>query len=332
MFQRSVHILSRLRGDNARAAARAVAPETVPRQSGEGPFVALPQFEAIGRPATLLNVSLPASATLNIRNGAVVAMNGDMAHISTRLRTLGPTRPLLYHEVRSVLAASVLISGAGGSAFAIVDIDGADPDPWCIANSHNVIAWTGYDFELRPHLRVLAHGGGLFRLPQFTALRTHGLGRLVLGTGGSGDLFDIELGPNEELLLEPSCLVAHNAAATPAAFRTIAGANWLPRLPSVGVAAKFAASVRSAYSQVAAKARRWITPTLAVLRNWRAVLLLGRNVAAFVAGQWTRLTHKDVYYHVRGPCKVIVSGTGGGVPRRRTFAKAELESVYETLK
>ncbi|CAH2353909.1 altered inheritance of mitochondria protein 24, mitochondrial [[Candida] railenensis] len=358
---RNISILSKIRNSvsgkkNSTDISGAVATNNLPRATGNGPFAELPKFEAIGQPSSLLNVTLPASSRLNIRNGSIIAMNGNLNHLTTSLKNLSNFYPLIYQEIKSVSPVSILISGSGTN-FSILDI-GSSSEKWIIANSKNVIAWSGYDLQLIPESRNLVRQGSLFRLDRFTGLHTAGKGKLVLS--GKNDLFDIELSEGEELMLEPSVLIAHNDIGA-AHFRTIRGSQ-LFQLPSYPWFSRLGIRSAQVYSYLEKWAkygylrltggsyrtqdngtqRREIESSAQSTSNetsssssssssLNSVKASLTKTTEFVRKQFSRLGQKDVYYHVKGPCKLLISSSNGGIPRRATFTKEDLQSIRDTL-
>lgn len=351
---RNISILSKIRSSvlgkkNSTDISGAVASDNLPRATGNGPFAELPKFEAIGQPSSLLNVTLPASSRLNIRNGSIIAMNGNLNNLTTSLKNLSNFYPLIYQEIKSVSPVSILISGSGTN-FSILDI-GSSTEKWTIANLKNVIAWSGYDLQLIPESRNLVRQGSLFKLDRFTGLHTAGKGKLVLS--GKNDLFDIELSEGEELMLEPSVLIAHNDIGA-ANFRTIRGSQ-LFQFPSYPWVLRLGIRLAQVYSYLEKWAKygylrltggsyrtegsRGIESSAQSTGNkassssssLESVKASFTKTTEFVRKQFSRIGQKDVYYHVKGPCKLLISSSNGGIPRRATFTKDDLHSIRDTL-
>lgn len=162
-----------------------------PTFTGSGPFVELPQFNPIGSPSTLLNVTLPASSSLNIRSGSTVALDGSLLSLSSTDKLLHGTS---YQQLRSNSPVSLIING-NSENYSIIDIKDKE-EKWVILHDQNLISWTGFSLELSP-IKVLL---------KYRTFESKGKGTLVVD--GDSQLFDIELKVNEEISLNPNAFVA----------------------------------------------------------------------------------------------------------------------------
>lgn len=347
--RRNLSIISKIRNSVLGATkttdiSESVGTDSLPKLTGNGPFVELPKFEALGSPTSLLNVTLPASSRLNIRNGSIIAMNGaKLDTLTTRVKNLSHIRPLLYQEMLSVSPVSLLVSG--GLNFTI--LDASEEKSWAIANVQNVVAWTGFNLELVPQARLLSGGNGIYSLSNFTGLRTEGKGKLVLRS--QSDLFDVKLEAGEQLLLNPSNLVAHSftksEGGTFAKFTTLKSErlqfppsfNWIERVTIRlrGVSNWIQNATKYVYIKLGGKPsstkRVTKTGTSEVSKSIGQLTKFSSKFVNFISSQFTRLIRSEVYYQVEGPCELLIS-SGNGKSHSKTFTKSELDSIYETLK
>ncbi|ODV80637.1 uncharacterized protein CANTADRAFT_37599, partial [Suhomyces tanzawaensis NRRL Y-17324] len=183
---RRLNILARFRKEPSPAI---IAKPTV---TGNGPFVALPEFEPIGSPSHLLNVSLPSSSKLNIRSGSMVAIDGDLSKLASTTRWLTPHTD--YEEVRTNAAVSLVING-NGENYSIIDIKDAR-EQWSILRDDSIVAWTGFSLKLTPTSIVRRENSFL----------SYGKGVIVVNS--PTQLLEITLKEGEEMVVNPDSLVA----------------------------------------------------------------------------------------------------------------------------
>lgn len=165
-----------------------------PFVTGNGPFRELPRFQPIDNthPNSILTITIPQSSRLTIRNESnIIGINGDfnnLSHMSTGE----------YSLIYSNSGVNILING-NNKQYSIIDVQ--DPqEQWLVLNKQNIIAWSGFDF-------------GLERLEKpvvecMESYTTVGRGKVVVN--GDHELFNVELKLGEEILLNPSSLIAVN--------------------------------------------------------------------------------------------------------------------------
>lgn len=158
-----------------------------PTVTSAGPFVELPKFKLVG---ALLNVTVPESATLNVRNGSLVAIDGEALGITSRHRILDEVTE--YQELRLKSPVSFMLSGNAGN-YSVIDIKDAS---WTILRDENLVSWTG--FTLKLHKKEL--------LSKMNSYTTSGKGCIVLDA--QSQLFEVELKDGENMKLSPNAFVA----------------------------------------------------------------------------------------------------------------------------
>lgn len=167
--------------------------------TGNGPFIELPTFEPIGKTVTnLLSVKMPQSSNLCIKYGNVIGMNGNLDSISSVNRKLNKE---YYQILQSEESVSLLIGGNQHSNqlnhYKILKIEDKN-ETWTIMNETNLIAWTGYDFDIE--------SCKIFE--KFNSIKTVGKGTVLLNN--SNKQLSINLEPEEKLYVNPNNLIAYS--------------------------------------------------------------------------------------------------------------------------
>ncbi|GAO46422.1 hypothetical protein SAICODRAFT_75258 [Saitoella complicata NRRL Y-17804] len=189
----------------------------VPKLSGAGPFAAETTMQVIGSSASLLSVSVPASAPLYTRRGTLVGMNGNLENTTSTLsltQSQGPATPLhrlslaqpfLYHKLTSTAPFSALISTKSQiSSFSLLTLDGRVD--WVVAKRDALLAWTGSALVVKP--RANLRGG----IGAWSQTLLTGRGQVALTA--PGQIFQINLEAGESYLLSPSNLLAYSATSS----------------------------------------------------------------------------------------------------------------------
>ncbi|KAK6463103.1 hypothetical protein DFJ63DRAFT_334660 [Scheffersomyces coipomensis] len=293
--------------------------------TGSGPFIELPQFRSIGNPSKLLNITLPQSSRLNIRHGSMVAINGDLSQLVSYTRSL--TKFTQYEELHSGDSVSVVING-NNKNYAIIDAESKSSNvnntPWIVLNDENIIAWTGYNFELKSKSI----------LDKYRSFETSGKGTLVIN--GDNELFSIQLNPNESLLVNPSTLIATNGSIS---FKVLDGQNnatltnilkSIPsiNLPTVGIIGSFVNSIRARINSLKAL----ITTNQVIVDINRYIGTTSQYIAKIYDSIKLSLTgtiikKRPIYIEIKGPSKLIINNNTS-VPNHRLFTKTEIEKIY----
>lgn len=191
---RSISILSKLKFNKNHDISEEISNDNLPIVTGNGPFIELPSFKPLGNPSDLLNITMPQSSKLNIRNGTILGINGDLKNLSSVPQILHKTE---YQELTSNSSVSLLING-GMNNYSIIEVNNID-DKWTILNDENIIAWTGFNLQLNP-IEVLE---------KRNSFQSDGKGIIVVN--GEEQLFEITLGSNEQMLINPNSLIAYNS-------------------------------------------------------------------------------------------------------------------------
>ncbi|ODV92558.1 hypothetical protein CANCADRAFT_15129, partial [Tortispora caseinolytica NRRL Y-17796] len=187
-----------------------ISPEVknVPTLHGSGPFAASPKFAAVGSPATLVNINLPASSNLFIRKGSLVSLNGNLKDITSTLSLLNPvTRgltatPTLYTKITSLSSVNILL-GSRSSAFdtfTVLSLDGrAD---WKVTQKSGVYAWSG------PSLSVSTKLDSKMNFANWATTLLSGRGQVALLA--KGQVYQIKVEEGESIAINPRSLLAYS--------------------------------------------------------------------------------------------------------------------------
>ncbi|KAK9469837.1 mitochondrial biogenesis AIM24-domain-containing protein [Lipomyces arxii] len=196
--------------------------KSVPEISGDGPFPKTPKFEVLGSSASLLNIALPASATLFTRRGTLVGINGQLENATSTLSILSPTVralvgiPFMYQKLTSTTPLTALVSSKSRSVhttFAVVSLDGRVD--WVIAQRNGLLAWAGSTLTVKPKL-----------MPNLSLSRwgnTTLSGRGEVALVGKGQIYQLTLqDEGEEFAVHPANVLAYASnlpASAPLPYR-----------------------------------------------------------------------------------------------------------------
>lgn len=257
--------------------------------TGRGPFIELPKFHPVGHPGGLLQIQLPASSTLNIRNGSIVALNGDLGKLN-----LFADPKSEFRVLEAMAPATMVMSGGRNDAYKVLEV--SRENRWTVLRSRDITAWCGYDMEL--------HRAKIATAKQ--AYATSGRGTLVVS--GSSRLYEVELLAGEEMDVVPESLVAIRNQDT---LLLTAGGSYMARqgwsrhlrLPDV----------------VKVTTRSW---KLAISRQWRQLVTSAgmekpveiisrglRSIGRLVNRQWKKMWAPQAYFQVVGPATLLLRGS-----------------------
>ncbi|CAN3359852.1 hypothetical protein DICA3_D07074 [Diutina catenulata] len=279
-----------------------------PLASGNGPFVELPTFTTLGSPSNLLNITVPSSGCLNIRDGYLVGIDGDLDGIMT---TETVHNGLKYHAVQPFNPISVLVA-AKAANYAI--LNNSPVTKWTILNHQNIIAWSGHNLDLNPkHVTS--------KLVSFQAI---GEGKVVVN-GTNQRLFDVVVEDGERMLVNSNAVVATTTNLNFVGIRR-PRMTWpslprlhLPKLPNFGYFAnlKMWWDEQKSKLQTSDAARVWHEISSACGRGWRWVQL------QFLDRVW----RTPIYAEITGPARVLVNNQS--ISSGRLFSNAEKYQVLQ---
>ncbi|KAK9235534.1 mitochondrial biogenesis AIM24-domain-containing protein [Lipomyces kononenkoae] len=286
----------------------------VPQISGDGPFPKTPKFDVLGTPASLLNIALPASATLFTRRGTLVGVNGELENVTSTLSMLTPTVralvgiPFLYQKITSTTPLTALITSKSSSVqttFAVISMDGRVD--WTIAQRNALLAWTGSTLTVKPKL-----------VPSLSLSRwgnTVLSGRGEIALVGKGQIYQVTLqDESDEFAVHPAHILAYTSnlpAPTPTPYRLRHSRLKLPRLQ---VPESISQSYRALFRSLAPATSQSTTgvPTparksfLAELQDTSVVRFLSRTWDRIVMALRTAIWGDELLFKFKGPCTLLI--------------------------
>lgn len=303
-----------LRGDGALSDA------LLPAVTGNGPFIDLPTCEPLGNPGSFLNINLPLSSIINIRTTSLIAINGNLEDIENQTKVL--PEGFSYLEVRLKTPASIILTGSSSSVSNYSVIDVKKGDSWSIINSKNLVAWCGYDIQLKQSSKR-----------KEKSVSCEGTGLLVVN--GRHQLFDLELTENEELLINPNSLVASNIEAQElVSFPETSVSRWLrsfsaPKIKLPPTIANPLSRLLSKVSSTYAQSKKTIITSLGLSSQYGNATSLIRNgfesVSKILSLNLEAYIFKrtPIYLSVKGPGKLILNDRCH-IPNSKYFTKEEI--------
>lgn len=292
-----------------------------PKITGNGPFIELPKFEPIGSPSDLLLISMPQTSRVNVRDGALLAVNGNLEDIET-------TSNQGFQEISAGGALSLVIKNNG--TYSLIENQNKDTK-WLILKQLSIIAWSGYDLELQPkkvHDKWLSY-------------ESTGKGYIVLS--GTEELVEFTLKDKEEIIVNPGSLVATNGDTSLISVQSIWGPSshllvllkqYLPelprfKLPTVGISGGIVNSVKSTLS----KFWNTVTEPLRVVADseiWQNSVKYSSAVYGWLKlNVYVRIAAKPMYLKLVGPGKVLVDAAQLLKSNSGYFSNHEILAAYE---
>ncbi|CAH6723807.1 hypothetical protein CLIB1444_20S01178 [[Candida] jaroonii] len=297
-----------------------IATRNLLQGTGNGPFIELPHFSPIGNPTNLLNVKLPQSSNLNIRLGSLIAVNGDLKHLSTVNRKLSEST---YFQILQCQEATSLIIGGKlkpnrQNHYKLIDIDYRDQ--WMVYNDENLIAWTGYNFELNK----------FEFLDRWSSFKTSGKGIILVNDGN--EIMELDVLEGEKVIVDTNSLIASNNL--PSRFSILKNDSKLPPLPKISWPFTAPQFLKRFNNYLAIQTKKTIenmglSSTVGdinfVMRRIKyffqnGLLFLQLNVI-------NKLFRKSIMIEFQGPCKVLTS-SNATAPNGKNFTKEEINKIF----
>lgn len=170
-----------------------------PQVTGAGPFAARPHFHAIGHPSTILSITLPQSSSIYISQSSILAANVELNTIEKETALL---YGVPYQQLKATEASNLLIHEQ--SHYRVLDA----AKQWTVFDSRRIIGWTGSDVEFSGKLSAFSASG------DYNSVKISGKGHIVLDDASS-TIFNLQIEPNNEILINPNALIAINTGAMP---------------------------------------------------------------------------------------------------------------------
>lgn len=310
----------------------------LPQGTGRGPFIELPHFKPLGVPSNLLNITLPQSSNLSIRNGSIIAVNGELNQMTSEHKLLSAKTG--YEEITTHGAVSLIVNGVTSHRnydienYSIIKIED-NKESWTILNDDSLIAWSGYNMKLSPTRW----------LDKFNSFKTEGKGIIVVN--GSNQLYDITLAENETLLLNPNSLIA----STMSTFETEIlrrNTKFLEILPISlqKLLIGFWSGLKTPFTKMGLP--QLISTNFNKLRvsfddkfeklvddwSFKSTLSTGakymhRFLHSIRLSLFALFARKPIFFKFKGPGKLLVNNDRV-VANERIFSKQEIEDIYRT--
>ena len=177
--------------------------QDLPKLTGSGPFAQEPKFEVLGHPGSMIHVVLPASGSVYTRRGSVIGVNGALNDITSTLvvadqpiRKLAKAVPILYQKVTSTSPVTLLVGTNGKHSYTIADV--SPENSWIICRRKALLGWNASSLVVEPFSGSKLWGN----------VKASGSGQIALI--GEGELYQIEVNSGEEILINPSNIVAYS--------------------------------------------------------------------------------------------------------------------------
>ncbi|CUM55402.1 unnamed protein product [Debaryomyces tyrocola] len=308
---RSIGILSKLKLSSSQDISEEISNDNLPKVTGNGPFIELPSFKPLGNPSDLLNITLPQSSKLSIRNGTIIGINGDLKNLSSVPQILHKTE---YQELKSNSSVSLLING-GMNNYSIIEVNSIE-DKWTILNDKNIIAWTGFNLQLKP----------IELLERCNSFQTDGKGIIIVN--GEEQLFDVTLSHNEQILINPNSLIASNSSIS---YSTL-NRPWTEplkftrnfQLPTI-----FHSYINSFRSFISSQYSRIIT-SLGIINQMEILKRYYNSFKQFITyNVINKFYNKPIYFKITGPGRLLLDNNVH-LTNRKNFTKKEINDILRS--
>ncbi|CUM54162.1 uncharacterized protein AC631_00650 [Debaryomyces fabryi] len=305
---RSISILSKFKFNKSRDISKEISNDSLPKGTGNGPFIELPSFKPLGNPSDLLNITLPQSSKLSIRNGTIIGINGDLKNLTSVPQILHKTE---YQELMSNSSVSLLING-GMNNYSIIEVNSIE-DKWTILNDKNIIAWTGFNLQLDP-IEVLE---------KCNSFQTNGKGIIIVN--GEEQLFDITLSANEQIIINPNSLVAYNSSISYATLNSpwTQPLNFFRKFQFPTIAHS---SINSVKSFIGSQYSRIIS-SLGINNEMKVLTGYYNSFKQFITfNVINKFYNKPIYFKITGPGRLLLDNNNH-LPNRKNFSKKEINDI-----
>lgn len=301
----------------------------IPKSTGAGPFIEYPRFEPLGNPASLINITLPPSSVLNLRTNSILAANGDLNNISSKLSILKLfTNPLIYNKISSTTPLSLILSNKGSNKF-FVNLELSELEEWTIFNTKNLIAWYGPDLKITNNNKI---GINL----------SSGNNKSNVILNGETQLFTLNLEQDETLYLNPKSIIAINSSQSGSNFHKLDSSSLQLSIPkfkiwdSIKIAFNSLYSKFNQYIQVPSETKAIETTKSITTENKSSTSFeIPQSLKSF--GTWIStkfnnfILNDKVFYEVKGPATIIVQNSTS-ISTSKIFTNEQLNEIYQNLK
>lgn len=286
--------------------------KSLPKVTGNGPFIETPKFEPLGSTGAVLNVQLPQASELKIRTTAIMALNGDLSKIETRLSH--SKSGLWYQSVRLKSPVSLLLSGDNLNHHILnTNLN----ENWVFEDLKSVSAWSG------DGLRITR---GFDEDRRRNLLHCKGRGSLVVTTARK--VFEIEVPQGELLLVSPSAVVASNVPLVKSqrllpisTFGTLLSRpSWFELFPQLPT--RLTGMIKHYFGQFVTNMKNQLQSKVFIeKKSTRTTNIVTRSL--FSLWYWMKSIfsfHRSLFYVATGPCKMLIVDNPE-LPLRGTFGR-----------
>ncbi|KAG7195906.1 uncharacterized protein KQ657_002291 [Scheffersomyces spartinae] len=256
---------------------------------------------------------MPQSSTVNIRDGALLAINGELEDIES-ICNQG------FQEISARSAVSLVVKNNG--TYSLIE-NRNKQEQWVIFKQQSIIAWTGYDIELSPK-KIFA---------KWLSYQSLGKGYIVLS--GDEELVEVDLKDKDQyMFINPGSLVAtngdistitmeyhHNTNTVKQYLSKLLPSFKVPRMGIMGGIVKSMSDTWQTFIQPVTSSDIWkkMSRTSSTVYHW-----LKLNV-------YVRVVARPMYLKMVGPGKVLLDG-GQLLKSNGYFSKQEILRAYEKKK
>lgn len=291
-----------------------------------------PRFEPLGNPASLINVTLPASSVLNLRSNSILAANGDLNNITSKVSILKLlTKPLIYNKISSTTPLSLILSNKGSNNY-FINLELSQNEEWTVFNTKNLVGWYGPDLEItNSKIGVKLESG-------------NNKSNVILN--GKAQLFTLNLESEEKIYLNPKSIIAINAQ-NQGEFHKLNSSSLQLSIPSF----KFLDSWKITFNSLYQKISQYITPKLQqdqsevkVIESSKTIESTKEETKSFeirqslksmgtwISSKFNQIVSKDkIFYEVKGPATIIVQNSTS-ISTTKIFTNEQLTEIYKNLK
>lgn len=283
----------------------------------------------MGNPASLINVTLPASSVLNLRSNSILAANGDLNNITSKVSILKLlTKPLIYNKISSTTPLSLILSNKGSNNY-FINLELSENEEWTVFNTKNLVGWYGPELQIsNSKIGVKLESG-------------NNKSNVILN--GKTQLFTLNLENEEKIYLNPKSIIAINAQKQ-GEFHKLNSSNLQLSIPKF----KFLHSWKIHFNSLYQKISKYITPKLEedekksevkpiespkeeVTKSFEIPQSL-KSIGTWISTKFNQIILKDkVFYEVKGPATIIVQNSTL-ISSNKIFTNQQLTEIYKNLK
>lgn len=301
----------------------------IPKSTGAGPFIEYPKFEPLGNPASLINITLPPSSVLNIRTNSILAANGDLNNITSKLSILKLFPKLLvYNKISSTTPLSLILSNKGSTKF-FINLELSEFENWTIFNTKNLIAWYGPELDISNN--------------KIGVNLSSGNNKSNILLNGETQLFTLNLENDEKLYLNPKSIIAINSNTSAQNFQKLDTSQLQLAIPKFKFWDSIKISFNSLYSRLekAIKSNeqneqneiKTISTDTSKESTKFEIPQFFKNFKTWVLTKLNNFNLNDnkIFYEVKGPATIVIQNSTS-ISTSKLFSNEQLIEIYKQMK